>query len=213
MQIFLKSPTLFSSVRKHITQAKGFTLVELLISIAIIGIVTTIVLVKNGSFESTSLLKSAAYEIALSLREAQIKSVSSTRGSGSFDYPFGVTFTPSQTTYKAFQFGSSTANPVYYDISDPSPDYASDLMTFTVGKGLQIYDVCMTIGVSEDCGIDRLDISFRRPEFKALFYAVKGGSTYSATITSAKIKVNSAGGTNVFVVEVSQLGQISVLKE
>ncbi len=211
MQIFLKSLILFSFLRKQTTRTKGFTLVELLISVAIIGLVTTVVLVRNGSFQGTVLLKSAAYEIALSLREAQIKSVSSTRSSGSFNYPYGLTFTPSQASYTAFQYPSedTTLRPRFDDSSYP----ANVIQTLLVGSTLQVYDVCINYGSGDDCSPTRLDVSFRRPEFKSLFYAAGYGGS-PANIQSAKVKIRSlAGNATVFVVEISQLGQISVSKE
>lgn len=72
----------FSSSKIRKAHARGFTLVELLISIAIITVITAIVVVRYRQFDSTVLLKGAAYEIALALREAQIQSVSAVRDVG-----------------------------------------------------------------------------------------------------------------------------------
>ena len=80
MQIFSLSQTHFFLFSKKKYQ-RGFTLVELLITFAIIAIITGIVLVKYKAFDSTVLLKSAAYELSLNLRETQAKSVS-VRGDG-----------------------------------------------------------------------------------------------------------------------------------
>lgn len=210
MQTFLKSPI-------HSSSRKGFTLVELLISVAIISIVTATVLVRHNSFDSTVLLKSAAYEIALSLREAQIKSLSQVRSGNdqmSFNYPYGMSFTPGSKIYTVFKYASPTQRP-YNDSAQSSP-LASIINTFTLDRSMQVSDVCVYgTSLSDPCDVDRLDISFRRPEYKALFFA-DAATDYSTTITSAKIKVNSAnnaGGTNVFVIEVTSLGQISVSKQ
>ena len=62
------------------SRGRGFTLIELLICVGIIGILTAIVIFKYKSFDSTILLKSAAYEVSLALRDTQVKSVSATRG-------------------------------------------------------------------------------------------------------------------------------------
>lgn len=240
MQIFSQLRTRYSSndrrVQKVVSQ-KGFTLIELLISCAIIAVVTAIVLTKYSAFDSTVLLKGVAYEIALSLREAQVKSVSVVRSaSGSdtnaFNYPYGMTFNTNEVnasnprglnrkTYVAFRFenASPTILP-YYNVDMTGVS----LSTTTIGRSMQIKEVCITFivagGAEEDCTISRLDISFRRPEFSALFFAAGGViNNFSVTnqpsnATGAKIKVNSANdATNVFVVEVSQFGQISVYKE
>lgn len=191
---------------------RGFTLIELLISVLIIGIITTLVIVRYKEFDSTVLLKSAAYEVAFTLRETQVQSVSAARGAGNnFDYPRGLSFTPGANTYVSFQFQSPTSSPFY---DQPT---AVDLKTITLDRSMVISDVCVTVGVAETCspGITRLDISFKRPEFRALFYAVDGGGgQFPGIIEKAKIKVHSpTNPANVFWVIVSQLGQITVAKQ
>ena len=220
MQIFSPSPIVCSSDYTKKSLCKGFTLIELLISCGIIAIISSIVLLKYSAFDSTVLLKGTAYEIALTLRDAQVKSVSAAR-SGSeadaFNFPYGVTFTPGQKTYTAFRYKHATNSP-YYDIAETDPDVAEDIQQFTIGRSMQVSDICYTISNTETCHstdstFTRLDVSFRRPEFKALFYAERGATDYSTTITSAKIKVNSTQGAGIFIITVSKLGQISVKKE
>ena len=240
MQIFLTSHTHSSSrisSHKHeenirgfaqSSLAAGFTLIELLISVAIIGIITMIVLIKYSSFDSTTLLKGAAYEMALALREAQVKSVSVVRSStdsdndatyGKFDYPFGVSFTPGLKTYKIFQFTDIASlgegdHPFYGSIDEDFP--AVDIGQTTLERSLEISDICFMESSTwychgDDPGITRLDISFRRPEFTALFH-VEGYAGDEADITRVQIKVSSDSDAT-FVVEVSRLGQITVSPE
>lgn len=186
---------------------KGFTLVELLISIGIIGLVTGIVLVKYSAFDSTILLKNSAYEIALALHEAQVKSVSVTYQNSTADYPFGVTFVPTRKDYTLFRFGHATNPPTF------SSALSTSLSTSTIGRTMKIKEVCCLDSGGWDCqtlATYRLDVSFRRPEYKSLINA----SWCTAPILGAQIKVDSSNGSgNVFVVEVSSLGQISVFKE
>ncbi len=206
-------------MNNHTThKRRGFTLIELLISVAIIGILTAIVVVKYKSFDSTVLLKSSAYEVALALRESQVKAMSATRGTTGFDFPRGITFAPGTQTYIAFQFTStSSIDTEYprYDKSESDPDIAVPLATSTLGRTVQVSDVCVTSnGVNWTCGLSRLDISYRRPEFKAIFYVPGNNPAQNKAITSAKIKLNSMNNTaNVFVVTASRLGQISVSKQ
>lgn len=224
------------SLKSSFFNRRGFTIVELSVSIAIITLITTVVFVRYSIFDSTVLLKSVAYDIALTLREAQVKSISAQRASGgstSFDFPFGVSFKPSNKNYTVFQYASSAPNahPRYdFDIqysgatdADPDPvggdplDYASLIQTQTIGRTMLVTDVCIIESNVETCsagGVQRLDIGFRRPEYKGLFYAMTtGGPRSTSTVTSAKIKVGSTNGTGVFIVEVSGLGQISVKRQ
>lgn len=192
----------------------GFTLIELLISIAIITIITAIVVVRYKQFDSTVLLKGAAYEVSLAIRDVQIKSVGAQLSSGGVKLLYGIHFVPNQTFYKQFSFDPSifpiVTNPnfVYYDSV-----HTADMLTTTLERRMTISDICVTSGGTEKCsadGVTSLDISFQRPEFKALIYA--DGS--SGPFTEAKIKINSATEpTRVFVVTVSQLGQVSVSKQ
>lgn len=165
------------------------------------------VLLKYSSFDSTVLLKGTAYDIAVALRDAQVKSLSQTRSGGSFNYPFGMSFSPATTTYTAFLFKDT----------DPShtPNFGSSsevLQKFVTGRTMQVSDICVIVGGSEDCLTPtRLDISFRRPEFKSLFYV--GGYSTQPTVESAKIIVNSTNAsTETFWIVINRLGQITVSK-
>ncbi|MCF7815737.1 MAG: prepilin-type N-terminal cleavage/methylation domain-containing protein [Candidatus Pacebacteria bacterium] len=191
--------------------SKGFTLVELLVSIAIIGIVTSIVLLKYNTFDSTVLLKGVAYEIALTLRDAQVKSISAIGTSGEFSYPYGVTFNTGSDSkrYTVFRYESTTyGDDPYYS----SP--AVDVLTTIIDRSMHVSEICIYgTPLGDPCSVDRLDVSFRRPEFNSIFYADATGGPFT-DIVRAEIKVNSVGNPlNVFVVEVSQFGQISIYKQ
>jgi prepilin-type N-terminal cleavage/methylation domain-containing protein len=193
---------------------RGFTLIELLISIGIIGIISSIVVVKFSSFDSSVLLKSAAYEVALALRDAQVYSVSVYGQNSEFDYPYGVTFDSAAGanriyTFFTFQNADTSLRPKF-------DGNAQSITAFTTTGSIEIYDICAKTSTNEYCkstsAINRLDISFRRPEFRALFYA-EGLLVSQDTVTSAKIKVKSTKGTDIWVVEVGLLGHVSVYKQ
>ena len=193
----------------------GFSLIELLISAGIITVISSLVLVRFHTFDSTVLLKSLAYEVAMSIREAQVYSVSvvSTQGGAAdFEYPYGMTFFPQTASYTFFQFANPSVNvDPYYDAAESSPD-AIDVNVFSIGRPLQVEDVCIVVSSTEDCDVARLDVSFRRPEFKALFYA-DGYGGVQADIEEGLIKIRSVNGGDIWVVKVGLLGQISVYKE
>jgi len=222
MRIFSRSHTFYFSNHSFGGRSLGFTLIELLIAAAIIGIVSAIVLTKYSSFDSTVLLKSAAYEIALTLREAQIKSVSVSRSTIGFDYPYGVSFTPGDKEYYIFRYEDAFRYPRYIDAS-----VAVELISTSVLQGsIQILDICVKeYNVTEKCSTDlsdplqRLDISFRRPEFKGLFFVDDGTGPYNENVVNssqstdfefARIELRSTNGGPIFQVMVGAFGQISV---
>lgn len=73
---------------------KGFSLVELLVVIAIFTLMTGFVAVKYGNFSRQMLVQNLAYDIALTIREAQSYgvSVSDIGQAGNFNAAYGVSF-------------------------------------------------------------------------------------------------------------------------
>ena len=193
-------------------RVRGFTLIELLVSIGIIGIVTSIVLVRYGSFDSTTILKNAAYDVALALRESQVRSISVVRGSdASFDSAYGISLSTDTDTYTAFRYASSTGHPRYEGAD------AELIDVFELpGRAVRIVDLCILKGEVSTCELTRLDVSFRRPEFNALVYAIDSDDVPIPDleeITDTQIFLASEQNTeDQFVVKVTQFGQISVCK-
>lgn len=189
----------------------------MLITLAIIAILSTVVIVRFSSFDSTVLLKSAAYDVASSIREAQVYSVSVLGSSGGFDTPYGLSFTPGSKEYNYFRYtGPIGATPRY------DTDAMNVLPAYILDRSLVVADVCITTNSNTYCHsndtntLTRLDISFRRPEFRALFFAeaLPSGVSSNADITSAVVKVHSTIDTaNVYTVTVGLLGHITVAKQ
>ncbi len=204
--------------RLYYSLHRGFTLAELLISVGIIAAVSTVVLVNFSAFDSTVLLKGEAYEIALSLRESQVKSVGMVRNSGGFDYPYGMSFTAGSSLYQAFVYKSATGEPKYELCSNGDTNCAELILENDMGRSMIIKEICYVNNGGSCVNLNRLDISFRRPEFGGLFYGLNNGGQ-SANLSNASLVRITLGssrteaGTNTFVVEVSKLGQISVYNE
>lgn len=85
----------YSFLKKNI---RGFTLVELIICVAIFVFLTGLVVTKYSTFNSSILLTNLAYDVALTVRTAQsyglnVRSIPGTSGtpySNTYDSPFGV---------------------------------------------------------------------------------------------------------------------------
>lgn len=157
----------------------GFSLIEVLISAAIIGIVTAIVVVKYGAFNSTVLLRNQAFEVALAVREAQVFSISVRRDPDTgFRDPYGISF-PDEGTQ---QFS------LFVDVDDDGYDESEEVERFTIDSRFSISALCLGNSAVTDpdsdssCGASDLSITFKRPDFDANFDTSSGHSGEIATI-------------------------------
>ncbi len=179
---------------------KGFTLVELLVTISIFVILTGVVMFSQSKFNGSVLLTNLAYDTALTLRQAQnyginIRENTST-GVGSF-LPYGVHFNLASpksfilfadTSYRA----DGTADGLYSnddaDINTCQADKGC-VNRYNIKQGNYISDLCVEDG-AESCGKTSLDIVFKRPSPEALIRADNSDQTYSVGI----IKLKGADG-------------------
>lgn len=197
----------------------GFTLIELLVVCAIMIIVTSIILANNNQYGGQVLLQNFAYDVALSVRQAQVYGISVERfgsGSGStFAAGYGMHFDSSlPTQYNLFADLDGTG---IYDTSkaedvSPSP--------YAINRGYKISDLCYTPSGSgsETCyssggGTPKtIDILFERPEPDA-YIAINGAQCYGAVApqceSSARIVLQSPRG-DTMSVSVEANGQIAV---
>lgn len=175
----------------------GFTLVELLVSIAIFTLITTIAVFNHAQFNSSILLTDLAYEAALTIRQAQVYGItvrqSSTNG---YDSGYGVHFqTNDPTTYKLFE-----DMPTPNHICD-STECSSPIESYTIQKGNQVTRLC----ADGDCTKTSLDISFIRPNPDAFITANGVGTLYNEAVICLK---SPQGIARRAIVE--STGQISV---
>ena len=149
----------------------GFTLIELLICIAIFIIITSVAVWNNSAFNSSILLTDLGYEIALSVREAQVYGTTvkapSLCVSGScssyFTSGYGVDFnTSSPSNYILFEDVNQT------HIYNSSGNI--ELNNFAIGRGYSIKKLCVSTGSNSYESVNQLDVSFVRPEPEAWIY-------------------------------------------
>lgn len=190
---------------------RGFTLIELLAVIAIIAIISVVMFANYARFQSQSTLQNLAYDMALTIRQAQVYGISVRSNSGSFTNGYGVSFSLSSAqSYDLFGDQGSPGNGIYDSGEDVSPS------PYQLRQGYKIYQLCATSNSGEDCSVTRLDILFIRPEPDA--YISTGGAplTFDADgnvantgNSRARIIIRSPQGATSSIV-VWQNGQISV---
>lgn len=181
-------------IKRHSSiRYRGFSLVELLVVVAIMMVLSTVVLARYKSFNSTILLRNLAYEIALSAREAQVLGISvqgAPSASNPFSHAYGVHFTPG-TSYTLFR-----------DLDDDHQyDIGEDVSVYRIGQGDSITGLC----AAANCTLTSLDVLFRRPEPDALFY-VNGGVLSASSVL---VQAGSPDG-NMRAVRIYPTGQIAV---
>lgn len=191
---------------------KGFTLVELMVTVGIFTIITGLLLAQYAGFNRGIILTNLAYDIALTIRSAQsaginVKSVPMGSGfSGEFNYPFGVYFTDNSTSFISF------ADSNYDDNTDIGRyNSGEEIATTNIKRGSRISDICAGTESACNNNISELNIVFKRPDPIAHIVSVDptNGNRITTENPYAEITVSSVDGTTRQVI-IRSTGQISV---
>lgn len=206
----MSTPKLLSASRRSLK--RGFTLVELMVTVGIFVFMTALVLGRYNLFNSNTLLTNLAYDIALTIRQAQTYGLS-VRSSDSlsayFNSPYGVDFRkvePSKFTF--FSDGNvQHSSDNTYDGTGSTGDVV--INAYNLKQGSKVTGLCA--GTINNCvTVNVLDVTFRRPDPTALIYAGEQGVWGSSPYSYAEITVSSGDGSSSRVIKVNQSGQISV---
>ncbi len=184
----------------------GFTVLELLISLAIFAVMTALLLAKYGTFNQGVLLKNLAYDIALSIRNAQsygLNVKSANRNTNDFLLPYGVHFSTNQPI--EYIFFVDLDHDYIYDAEDNDSNTIDEKLTKTsITRGSSIKSLCVILNNESNCTVvNNLDIMFDRPNPNAI---IRGNESIAGY---AKITVQASDNTTREI-EVRSTGQISV---
>lgn len=188
---------------------------------------TTFILFQQAKFNSSTLLRSLTYSVALTVRQAQTYGASvreTAAGSGTFASGYGVYFSvPPASQYVLFPDlpGASAGNGQYDSGTEGSPSPGT---AFTLGRGYIISKFCAQLvgGTTLQCtagttpAITTLTVYFRRPNTDGCFStslspaacAVGAAPVYSA----AYVQVQATGNGDTRSIKISTTGQIAVCK-
>ncbi|HUO56286.1 MAG TPA: type II secretion system protein [Candidatus Paceibacterota bacterium] len=194
---------------------RGFTLIELLVVIGIIIFIAALIMANTNRFGGLTTTQDLAYDMALSIREAQQYGISvSDSECAAFDCAFGIHIGSNPAT--SYNLFADTSHTGIYNNNDAAPT------TYQLNAGYQISDLCVTFpqGNSdvETCGHTSLDLLFIRPDPEACI-SVDGSSelvsnTGKCKTTNpnycARIKILSPNNDESDVV-VTATGDISVV--
>ena len=173
-------------------------MVELLVTIAILMVVSGVVFFNNAQFSNFVFLENLAYEISLTIRQAQAFSWQVRESSAGFEKGYGVYFNPSSDRFILFAdiFPAGAPNQAY----DVGQDEIVDELKLTSGHKIDY--VC----AGADCNATSLNISFLRPNSNAIIKENASGIPQN----TGEIYLISPKGF-VKKVLVNNVGQISIL--
>jgi prepilin-type N-terminal cleavage/methylation domain-containing protein len=213
----------------------GFTLVELIVTVGVFAVVTSITLANYPKFNSLTALTGLAQQIAIAVREAQVYGVAVKNSSSTASvvtqniYPaYGIFFAldSANTTY-----GRSSAYSVFYDTvtgQGPAPYFrpigdniftaeVELVETTRINNGSSIIAICGVESGSSICTpATSANIVFRRPNPDANIVVVTSNTTWpysSPTLLNCSrvdISIQSKDGAHTKVIQVYSSGQINV---
>lgn len=181
-------------------------------------ILTSVFVLQQQRFNSSTLLRSLAYSIALSVRQAQVYGNATRENTiGAFD--IGA----SAKAYGLYFSSGSTGSYILFADANNNGQYDSgeNVQVFSLSSGYTISKFCATTGTNtQRCwtatspNITNLTILFRRPNPDSCFAtslatnACQTGASPSETYKSAYVQIQSSSDTRS--VNITLTGQITV---
>ncbi len=217
-------------------KSRGFTLIELIVTISIMFIMTSVVIFDYHMFNDDAIISTLAYDISLTIRQAQDYGINVKEQSGAdqgqqisqlshedFNHAYGVHFdlgTPTKYFIFLDQDGNGQYNP-----GPPSNDSIVALYNLQAGNTINQLCVYPNNGVnstycsdSNDSlfstigpGFKILDITFKRPDPDAIVksFGSDNNPYHVESQLTAQIEIKSPKGIYKLIV-VEPTGQISV---
>jgi hypothetical protein len=194
-----------------------------MVTMAIMVIVTSIMLFNQAKFDSSTILRSLAYSVALSVRQAQVYGTS-VLGTSTPQVACNGFYSAGECYVSAYGVYFNAASPGQYilfaDLNNNGRyDTGEDIKVFSLNTNYTISQFCAN-GVNNGSNVSRcspalinsLSIVFKRPNPDAQFYADFNGTPIAGDVyTSATIQLQDPSDTTgpVRGVTVTNTGLIS----
>lgn len=187
---------------------KGFTLVELLVTVSVFTILTGVVLYNQSKFNGTILLTSLAYDTALTVRQAQTYGINIR----SFNYngeniftPYGVHFQTNEPYNKSFilfsalDYNFEDINSLKFGGTNTNDCIIEDgcVSRYNIQRGNYVSDICLDN--TENCGAQSLDVFYVRPNPEAI---IKAADSLGSSVSPSKAIIKLSNSENSFTREV-----------
>ncbi len=210
----------------HLNTNRGFTLVELMVTIAVMLIITSISVFNYSEFNSVTVTNTLAYDMALAIRQAQQYGVSVREVGGTaqdqpitassdfsvFGRAYGIHFGQNDLThFKLFIDTGGVADQYDYNVN-PSLDEA--IQSYTLQQGSKITSILVNSGAGDIAlsGNGFVDIVFKRPNPDTyVTYSLNGGTPITASrTTTVTIRISNSSGALHKDIVVYPSGQIAI---
>lgn len=169
---------------------------EMIIVIGIFAALTLIFLFNYKDFSISVETKNVAYEVALSIREAQISGISAKIGSGDYNTPYGVYFSsPPNNSFETFIDGNN--NGLFQK--------SESVDTLRIGNNINITGI--KVGNGSTCTIaSNVSVTFKRPDIDAI---IKTTSSSNHELLQLTIQSLRSSDFNKYII-VRSAGQVYV---
>jgi prepilin-type N-terminal cleavage/methylation domain-containing protein len=222
-------PTPIHSLANPSRFSRGFTLIEMVVVLGIIGVISTVILTGQSAYNQSLVLSDTTYSLAFSIRQAQVFGISSRSFGGVNNVGYGLYF-DSTTPKQYIVYADSSRIAIPQASGCPvgtlgTPDYKAGncrydasrdniINTSLFTRGFTISKFCMVRSGTKYCSTDpaplqKLDIVFLRPSTQAVITGTKSNAFWDpGTCAEITIKAPTGGATNT--VRVSKYGEISI---
>ncbi|MDO8471011.1 MAG: prepilin-type N-terminal cleavage/methylation domain-containing protein [bacterium] len=197
---------------------QGFTLTELLVSIAIVSVILAVVVSSQSTYTDGVALTNLADEISSTISQAQSYGIgvrefspSSSEFSASYGLTFSLLASGSDKDY--LSFADRNGDKIYNgDWSCPIGGASECREKVSITRGNHIESLCVIRTSGADiCEVGRADISFARPSTEAqiLFFNLGGLPFNPAGQKGARVVLKSPSGSTRSII-IYKTGQVSV---